>query len=49
MPKYGYEGFDEAKFAITNYIIGYYTQTRPHRFNNGQSPNAAEEDYWMNY
>jgi len=49
MPKYGYEDFDEAKFAITDYIIGYYSQIRPHRFNDGKSPNETEDNYWMNY
>jgi len=49
MPKYGYDNFDEAKLAITDYIIGCSSQIRPHRFNDGQSPNAAEEGYRMNY
>ena len=49
MPKYGYESFAEAKHSITDYIIGYYSQTRPHRHNNGKSPNMAEEYFWMRY
>jgi len=49
MPKYGYESFAEARHSITDYIIGYYSQTRPHTHNNGKSPNAVEEYYWMRY
>ena len=49
MPKYGYASFTEAKFSITDYIVGYYSQTRPHKHNLGQSPNAVEKDYWMYY
>jgi putative transposase len=26
--------------------VGYYSQTRPHQFNGGISPNAAETRYW---
>jgi len=42
MPKYGYEGFAEAEYSITNYIAGYYSQLRPHQHNNGKTPNEAE-------
>ncbi len=40
--KVGYQNFDQADHAITNYIMGYYSQVRPHRHNNGISPNEAE-------
>ena len=31
-----------------DYIIGYYSQTRPHRYNAGLSPNESERRYWLN-
>ena len=42
----GYAAFAEAKHGITDYIIGYYSQFRPHTHNGGLAPNAAEEQYW---
>ncbi|MFS1525351.1 IS3 family transposase, partial [Microbulbifer sp. 2304DJ12-6] len=35
-----------AKQAINDYIIGYYSQIRPHQNNDGLPPNVAEEKYW---
>ena len=49
VPTLGYRNFTEAKHSITNYIVGYYSQTRPHRHNNGLSPNTAERKYKVNY
>lgn len=49
MPTIGYKSFTEAKKAIINYIIGYYNQLRPHRYNAGLSPNESEKRYWLNY
>ncbi len=49
VPTVGYHSFSEAKTSIINYIIGYYSQVRPHRHNNGLAPNAAEEKYWIEY
>ena len=49
MPTYGYLSFAQAKHHIVNYLIGYYSQLRPHRHNNGMSPNKAEEYYWISY
>ncbi|BFM19611.1 hypothetical protein R50076_06600 [Gilvimarinus japonicus] len=46
MPTTGYKSFGEAQRSITEYITGYYSQVRPHRNNNGASPNAAEQLYW---
>jgi len=46
VPTMGYPSFDEAKQSITDYIIGYYSQLRPHRHNNYLSPNMAEKYYW---
>ncbi|VAW33420.1 hypothetical protein MNBD_GAMMA01-1802 [hydrothermal vent metagenome] len=39
----------EAKAEILNYIIGYYSQARPHQHNGGRSPNVAEENYWNDH
>jgi len=42
VPTTGYRSFVDAKYEITRYITGYYSQLRPHTFNNGLSPNEAE-------
>ncbi|WP_353411427.1 IS3 family transposase, partial [Pseudoteredinibacter isoporae] len=39
VPALGYRNFTEAKYAVTDYLVGYYSQTRPHRHNGGLSPN----------
>lgn len=49
MPATGYQSFVEAKFAVTNYITGYYSRVRPHRHNGGLPPNESEKQYWLNY
>ena len=46
VPEMGYQSFEQAKTAIWNYIIGYYSQIRPHRHNNGLPPNEAEKRFW---
>jgi len=46
VPETGYQSFPAAKQAINDYIIGYYSQIRPHRNNDGLPPNVAEEKYW---
>lgn len=46
IPQTGYRSFGEAKSEIVDYIIGYYSQVRPHRHNDGLAPNAAEKKYW---
>jgi len=40
---------DQAKTNIIDYIIGYYSQVRPHQHNNGFAPNVAEKNYWDEY
>jgi len=47
VPTKGYHSFREAKYAILDYIIGYYSQVRPHRHNKGLSPNEAEKEFWF--
>ena len=49
MPTYGYHSFTQAQHHIVKYLIGYYSQLRPHLHNDGKSPNQAEENYWINY
>ena len=46
VPTYGYQSFTTAKDSIVRYIVGYYSQIRPHQHNEGISPNAAEAHYW---
>ncbi|WP_157420055.1 IS3 family transposase [Oceanisphaera avium] len=49
VPTYGYQSLSEAQHHIVKYLIGYYSQLRPHQHNGGISPNQAEVDYWINY
>ncbi|MFT5295194.1 MAG: putative transposase, partial [Colwellia sp.] len=45
VPQNGYSSIHKAKLDIINYMIGYYSQVRPHRHNLGTSPNVAEAKY----
>ena len=49
IPEIGYSSFEKANQGVTDYIIGYYSQLRPHRHNSGLSPNAAEKLYRNDY
>lgn len=42
----GYRNFAEAQQEIVRYIIGYYSQLRPHQYNGGLTPNESERLYW---
>ncbi len=46
VPKAGYPTGQEAKRDLIDYIIGYYSQTRPHQYNGGLTPNESERLYW---
>ncbi|AVT47091.1 IS3-like element ISSba5 family transposase [Shewanella baltica] len=46
IPASGYGNFTEADKEITNYITGYYSETRPHQYNGGLTPNESERLYW---
>lgn len=46
IPQTGYHSFAQARHEIIDYIIGYYSQVRPHQHNQGLAPNRAEEKYW---
>ncbi|MGR5066712.1 IS3 family transposase [Photobacterium sp. DNB22_13_2] len=46
VPAAGYRSFAEARQEITKYIIGYYSQLRPHHYNASLTPNESERLYW---
>ncbi|HEM8887369.1 TPA: IS3 family transposase, partial [Proteus mirabilis] len=43
-----YTSFSEAAQAITGYIVGYYSELRPHEYNGGLPPNESENRYRKN-
>lgn len=45
VPAFGYRSFKEAEQSITDYILGYYSQIRPHSHNGGLPPILAEQQY----
>jgi putative transposase len=49
IPEIGSRSFEEAKNHITEYVIGYYSQLRPHTHNAGLTPKVAEQQYWDTY
>ena len=42
VPTTGYSSFNEAQASITQYIVGYCSEHRPHQHNGGLPPNKAE-------
>jgi putative transposase len=46
VPDLGYRTFDQAKRHVLEYIIGYYSQIRPHTHNDGLAPRIMEQHYW---
>ncbi|MGL4379570.1 MAG: integrase core domain-containing protein, partial [Vibrio sp.] len=48
VPTVGYRSFAEAQQESIRYIIGYYSQLRPHQYNGGLTPNESERLYWGN-
>ncbi|WFQ81472.1 IS3 family transposase [Xenorhabdus sp. SF857] len=46
VPLEGYANFMAARYSITQYITGYYSQLRPHWYNNGLTPNESERLFW---
>lgn len=46
VPTTGYPSFAEAKNSITRYITGYYSELRPHWYNNGLTPNESERLFY---
>lgn len=49
VPETGYRSFEQAKHSIVDYVVGYYSQIRPHKHNDGLSPNNAEKQFAKNY
>lgn len=49
MPEAGYRTIEEVKYLITEYIIGYHSQFRPHTHNDGLAPRVIEQQYWNAY
>lgn len=49
IPELGYRAFLEAKHAIKDYIVGYFSLVRPHQHNKMLPPDQAEKLYWKNY
>ncbi|AJQ94196.1 transposase [Gynuella sunshinyii YC6258] len=49
VPVKGYGDFESAKQHIVKYLVGYYSQKRPHSFNGGLAPNQKEKEYFKNY
>lgn len=47
IPEIGYRSFEEAERMISLYMVGYYSQYRPHQHNGGLPPNQAEANYWL--
>lgn len=45
----GYDDVESAKQHIVRYLVGYYSQQRPHRFNDELVPNQKEIEYFKNY
>ena len=43
VPLIGFQPFLEAKFAVSNYITGYYSRVSLHQNNGGLLPNEAEK------
>jgi len=48
IPGTGFQSFAEAKQTVLDYILGYYSQVRPHSHNDGLTPNQAERLFWVN-
>lgn len=48
VPTFGYRNFKEAVFTIMDYVLGYYSQTRPHSHNQELPPAIAKRAYASN-
>ncbi|MCL1132752.1 IS3 family transposase, partial [Shewanella sairae] len=46
MPTTGYDSFEAAKHAVIHYVVGYYSEIRPHSYNGGLTPNESERRFW---
>jgi len=43
VPSLGYVSFEQAQRDISDYLMRHYNRERPHQYNAGLSPVAAEE------
>jgi hypothetical protein len=41
--------FTETHQAITDYLVGYYNQHRPHKYNGESTPNESERQFWLTH
>ena len=46
MPLNGYDDLAQARIDVASYIIGYYSQIRPHSFNNYLTPVEKEKQFF---
>lgn len=49
VPEHGYNNIADARDSIAEYLMGYYSQTRPHHYNGGLTPNESERQYMAAY
>ncbi len=49
VPEHGYKNVVDAKESVTEYLMGYYSNIRPHHYNGGLTPNESERQYWAAY
>ena len=46
VPKTGYDDLAQARVDVASYIIGYYSQVRPHSFNDYLTPVEKEIQFF---
>ena len=46
MPKRGYDDLAQARVDVASYIVGYYSQVRPHSFNDYLTPVEKEKQFF---
>ena len=46
MPLNGYDDLAQARVDVASYILGYYSQIRPHSFNNYLTPVEKENQFF---
>jgi putative transposase len=46
MPRKGYDDLAQARVDVASYIIGYYSQVRPHSFNDYLTPVEKEIQFF---
>ena len=46
MPRKGYDDLAQARVDVASYIVGYYSQVRPHSFNDYLTPVEKEKQFF---